>query len=429
MKIVKVILFVFTVLICGEAFKNVDHIFDSDEWWDCNNHGYDYSEDNSIVRQPFVGFITRMRLSDRCPDECYSSKLDDRFHYSRREVERLVNHRNPDLLPFNSFESQLKNPYLMHEGSTAKFEPLHVMNLVVCSEENNKKTDVYFKYGKSIIEFFGSDGIYRGEVGLDADKIVFFGNEDTYPQFGTYFTLKIYNQEGEQLQSIAFNYGRGVINELQTSDSLRDGIPYEYGYVLEIISCQKVLVRVDDDDNNGTSTQLVSIHGPKEFGCGHKFILLDDKFLSYKFYEQKYLNLLLEWETNFSDWTKEMRKQRANFPTFSAHEKETWVANKRFDLKGYIHSLRQDLQIIKNSENIHKLQIKVHRLEKKIDDKFAELERRIDGIQQQIDDPEANQCANISGFISPISSLIPGAGTIFSALTGVVAASCTLAGI
>ncbi|KAJ8665054.1 hypothetical protein QAD02_006716 [Eretmocerus hayati] len=263
------------------------------------------------------------------------------------------------------------------------------------------------------------------------------------------FHIKILDQESKMVRDISMR-GSDSMNDLRSKYNL-ETVHFEYGYMIEISSRDPSGVLSVTTQNSRLAQQVAQntlINQKREIpeflgnirantfvhktSSPQKFIVIDGQFILYEIYVRQNLKLLLEWQRNFNKWRNELARQISiDLPGYSAQQKFTWVKNKQHELNVLIHSLNADIEIIQNSENIHKMQIKVRRLEKTIRDKFTDLAEEISKLKTKVEelDPGDEACSKVGGVISPISSLIPGAGTIASAVTGVIAATCTIAGV
>lgn len=101
--------------------------------------------------------------------------------------------------------------------------------------------------------------------------------------------------------------------------------------------------------------------------------------------------------------------------------------------------------IIANGVEIQELRIKINRLENDIDEEFTKvynminnvknvLGERLEKMEKAIEEKDPVPgidvgCATIMGLASASAILIPGAGTIFAGVTGIISAACYIAGI
>lgn len=279
------------------------------------------------------------------------------------------------------------------------------------------------------MKFIGLGDGYRGEIGLHLTerKIVFLGNDKPFHVYfeSTYLEIIIKNQKGEVIKDIVINGTNSMFNVI-THYELNKGIDYEYGYVIEMKMLEASRTYFIMNENNNYTNY------PNEASTTIKtFKIINDKLLSYDFYEQKYLRLLLEWKNNFKQWDEEMRRQIKDYvPKLNEEEKLVWKCNNNNQLLDKLHSLHQDIQIIANGEEIQELRIKVTRLQKDLDDKLSDLYRMINNIKGPISGHSGSiSCARMFALVTPIFSVIPGAGTIAAAITGVISAGCAIAEI
>lgn len=154
--------------------------------------------------------------------------------------------------------------------------------------------------------------------------------------------------------------------------------------------------------------------------------------MDYEVYEKKFLSLLLEWKVIFKLWATGLEAELKEYaPTLDAKEKKVWAHNHYVHLLELLLSLHQNLLIIQNSEDIHKIYVKLAHLEKEMMEKFRELYKLINDLTSKIESLDGSSdpvtCSSFFGIISPISGLIPGAGAIFSAVTGIISAGCAIA--
>lgn len=283
-----------------------------------------------------------------------------------------------------------------------------------------------------IVKFLGLADEYKGELGLHVPnrKIVFFGNDDPFHVYFdgitrnlTYLEIVVKNQRHEILKDIFIN-GTTSMLDVITNYNVNKGIDYEYGYVIEIKMIESY--RTHFIINGNTNYIYYDIGRAPGYTFENKtFKIINDQLLSYEFYEQKYLRLLVEWKAMFSEWDKEMKRQMKDYvPQLNAEEKNVWKNEKRHQLLDKLHALHQDVHIISNGEEIQELRKKITRLERHINDEFNKLYGMLNEVKKMLDGP-TNGCSTGIGLISPIG-LIPGVGMVLSAVTGIISAVCAI---
>lgn len=304
-------------------------------------------------------------------------------------------------------------------------------------------TDTYYFFapGVSIIKFLGLGDEYKGEIGLNRNKqkILFFGNDQPFHDYfngrtgkSTYIEVAVKNQKHEIVKNIIIN-GTNSMYDVIAINELNRGLDYEYGYMIEVTmkEISRTYFMINDKTNYTNYKRDPAAGDNYEH---RQFKIINDRLISLDYYEQQYQPLLVEWRQNFKLWNEEMIRQLQNYvPTLNTIEKRIWKNNNQHLLLDKLHSLHQDVQIIANGEEITELRSKITRLKDDIDDKFKDVYDMITRVKNQLEQMQmqtavANSitCARTMSLISPISSLVPGAGTILSAITGIVAASCAL---
>ncbi|XP_037035946.1 uncharacterized protein LOC119074091 [Bradysia coprophila] len=385
-----------------------------------------YSDEENTAL--FVGIIPKVTYRS---GEVRSVNLSSIVPLARERISHLTNKRcvidGPSVTPF-SIQIQRDFNYLAEQG-----------RCMFLREFNNFDDyyQYYYKFGKPIMKMVGSDHKFRGEIGLDAEneKIIFFGNNITFGGGSSteiFATIVIKNQKDEQVKTIHLFSTQNMLDIIRAYD-LKNGISYEYGFVIEVSMAKSNLIHFkinesNDYHQNGTLTK-------------RKFIIISDVLLSYEFYEQQYLKLLTEWQDNFEYWTNNLnfRASPGDSATEIEKKRKEWKQQNFGTLLDKIHSLHQDIQIIQNSDHIRDLQNKVHKLKNEITLKFEEvhdlisnLKSRVDIMKLSLDTHTSNSngasCSSAFGIISPISSLVPVAGAITSAITAVIGAACAIAG-
>lgn len=101
------------------------------------------------------------------------------------------------------------------------------------------------------------------------------------------------------------------------------------------------------------------------------------------------------------------------------------------ELNNKLNSLNLILETIDNKFKLNQLYFKVQNLEKDINELKSQVNKIIEKIAEIKKDLNKNNdlenCANIGGLISAITSWIPYIGTLVSIVSGTSAAICTIA--
>ncbi|KAJ8668457.1 hypothetical protein QAD02_010120 [Eretmocerus hayati] len=429
-----------------------------------NKEGYDWLDER------FVGLVPRKHNCSDNPNWCFSAEVNqesNNYTTERFEPDTLcgiVVEKNPDLICRLSHDYAHVFPVQNNFCDLSDLE--YMFNRIIRREDRrpvylSNYNYIYTKIGLPFMKLYGNDNKYRGEIGLDVDrkKIVFFGSDKPFSSNPAeeFLSIRISNQKGQAIRDVEIN-GKDSMVGVMKKYNLGHSIPYEYDYIIEVTAKKTRTFSVGVDDIGGRKDSF-----EKVISNSLSFVLLDDDVVSYSWYKQNYLNLLLELQRNFDQWNQDLIRERNEIHISSTPEQKIkWIREKRRDLRTMTHQLNQDIAFIKGRETSRKMQIEIQNLGRKINKRFKKVERAIQIVQDRVEklelkienlsskvgsisskvesfiskvdelkaaEPEKILCSEIFGLASPMYALVPGAGTVASTVMGVVAATCTIAGV
>ncbi|MFJ1522624.1 hypothetical protein [Spiroplasma sp. ald] len=303
-----------------------------------------------------------------------------------------------------------------------------------------EKKDSFFSYIiylNNRLYFESTDGkVYEYNPETKEHEIILENTENTSLDFSFYLKNKIYfvfsdkkiyeyNPKTKQHEIISLiNYNfidyNGVVLNNRLYFGSTDGKVYEYNPETKE---QKIVIVTDKN----ISFFGVVLNNRLYFGS------TDNKLYEYWPFELMITDtkLLKEWQMNFNEWKKEIdRQKKEDFPSFTIEQKRTWKGDKKDELRNKIHSLNQNLQIIKNSEEIQNLNLKVRSLKNDLnilENRINDLYNKVNQINVRVNNNnKLKWCQNIGTLISVLSAPIPVVGTSVSLISGLAAVACQI---
>ncbi|RUO86125.1 coiled-coil domain-containing protein [Spiroplasma endosymbiont of Megaselia nigra] len=184
-----------------------------------------------------------------------------------------------------------------------------------------------------------------------------------------------------------------------------------------------------------TNNSIYSIHSDLENNKIY-FGVNNGNFYEYWSYEElnddNIMNLLKEWKNDYNKLENEVNRQiKEDVPTFTEAQKRTWKDDKNFQLRIQISLLKDKLSIIKNHDEINKINDIILNLKNEINKIYEDIDllnTRINKIKEELDKNPSKICESneLMGDVNDSFSLIPVFSTITGSLKSITTISCKI---
>ncbi|WP_342217543.1 hypothetical protein [Spiroplasma endosymbiont of Amphimallon solstitiale] len=361
----------------------------------------------------------------------------------REQIKRLgyvIKNENLGEIQNNDFETILNK--IKSKNSDLDIKDITINKITDKTATINVKKNSYKYYRLSwininfsiqdTIKFLGYNNEYKGGIGLDTTnkKIIFSKNNNIFHLYfdgiklnskaTLYNSITLINDFDKKILEININ-GTNSMQDIIKKYDLSNGINYENVYLIQIFSTEPWRTKFYEGNQWKCLTENRMYNNTQKRNLTEDFIILDDKISSFDYMKNEF-HLINDWHDKVNAWKIRVDDDiKQNLPTFTLQQKNAWKNQQLTNLDIWKHQLKQNLEIIKNSQNIKKLTTNFESIKKQIND----LDKRVTDLENV-----SNwNCANIVGINAAVIAPIPVIGTISSAVLGIIAGSCAIAGV